>query len=93
MGLIEALRDALGMDTVIVFLLALAAFLVLKLLMLKASESKPGWVLLIIIPAAGILCLMNEWYEWGILILALFILTAIYIRVEKRRQSERGSSG
>ena len=92
MGLIDALRDALGMDTVIVFLLGLAAFLVLKLLMLKASESRPGWVLLAIVPLAGVLCLMNGWYEWGILILALFVLTAIYIRVEKRKQSERGAS-
>lgn len=92
MGLIEALRDALGMDTVIMFLLGLAAFLVLKLLMLKASESKPGWVLLAIVPVAGVLCLMNGWFEWGILILALFILTAIYIRIEKRKRSERGAS-
>ena len=92
MGLVDALRDAIGMDTLIIFLLSLAAFLVLKLLMLKASESKPGWVLLAIVPLAGVLCLMNGWFEWGILILALFVLTAIYIRLEKKKQSERGSS-
>jgi uncharacterized membrane protein len=88
MGLEETLDQACGVEIVIVFLLALAMWIVIKMLMLRASESKPGWVLLAVVPLAGGLCLWIGWHQWGAFILGIYILTAIVIVMERRRNKD-----